>query len=429
MPTATDVDNRPVAIGKWPRLRNSRNGLNQHNRYHHHANNALRQRHGQAVSQNEHRQWCNLENCVHSCDESSNICTDVLLQPELLHELYGIDRSSSANPLLEFCLDGGGLSRKCMNDTFDLTTNQRTTEAITDLLQPCLLSHCSTCSEVSDTHDGTKSRFVAKLSMHLRQTGCDINVQDSKGLTPLHHLIQGCSKENFSTIMEAAELILSHADPNKDLVDSVEGDTVLSRLHVLLENRKKSQGLASSTLVPLVSLLAPKFDVNHINSQERTLLTYSVSLGDSALELTRCLLNHGAQVLPARSDILRDRSAFTWLLRSLMRAPNASLDSHRETLLLLCQNMCEMEAGGPENMRSHVLSTMVHLGHSASIMGPFFLQVRDICAPFWKQPLSLTHLCRSSIRHSLGPKNVAQGVTQLKLPPSLTQYLHYFHFQ
>ena len=68
--------------------------------------------------------------------------------------------------------------------------------------------------------------------------------------------------------MEAAELILSHADPNKDLVDSVEGDTVLSRLHVLLENRKKSQGLASSTLVPLVSLLATKFDVNHINSQD-----------------------------------------------------------------------------------------------------------------------------------------------------------------
>ena len=79
-----------------------------------------------------------------------------------------------------------------MNDTFDLE-NQRTTglaaAAVTDLLQPCLLSHCSTCSEVSDQND--KSRFVAKLSMHLRQTGCDINVQDSRGLTPLHHLIQG----------------------------------------------------------------------------------------------------------------------------------------------------------------------------------------------------------------------------------------------
>ena len=228
--------------------------------------------------------------------------------------------------------------------------------------------------------------------------------------------------------MEAAELVLSQADPNKELVETSQGDTVLSRLHVLLEDRKESD-LAPAALVPLVSLLAPHFDVNHINSQERTLLTYSVSLGDSALELTRSLLNHGAKVLPARSDILRDRSAFTWLLRSLMRAPNQSLESHRETLLLLCQNMCEVEAGGPETMRSHVLSTMVHLGHSASVMGPFFLHLRTLLAPFWKQPLSLTHLCRSSIRHSLGPKNVASGVTQLKLPPSLTQYLHYYHFQ
>ena len=173
MPTATDVDNRPVAIGKWPRLRgHGRTGQNP---------NALR-RHGHQGSQ-RHSDWCTLPNCVHSCDESSNICTDVLLQPELLSELYGIDRSTSANPLLEFCLDGGGLSRKCLNDTFDLKTDDL-------LLKNCLLSHCSTCSEVSDSQDSS-SRFVAKLSMHLRQTGCDINVQDSRGFTALHHLIQG----------------------------------------------------------------------------------------------------------------------------------------------------------------------------------------------------------------------------------------------
>ena len=86
MPTATDVDNRPVAIGKWPRLR--RNG--------HAYPIALRRT--QTLTQNSnhstttHKDWCTLENCVHSCDESSNICTDVLLQPELLQELYG-DRS------------------------------------------------------------------------------------------------------------------------------------------------------------------------------------------------------------------------------------------------------------------------------------------------------------------------------------------------
>ena len=86
MPTATDVDNRPVAIGKWPRLR--RNG--------HAYPIALRRQQPHTQNSNNstttHKDWCTLENCVHSCDESSNICTDVLLQPELLQELYG-DRS------------------------------------------------------------------------------------------------------------------------------------------------------------------------------------------------------------------------------------------------------------------------------------------------------------------------------------------------
>ena len=183
MPTATDVDNRPVAIGKWPRLRgHGHRALAGQNP------NALRRHGGQSQ---RHADWCTLPNCVHSCDETSNICTDVLLQPELLSELYGIDRSTSANPLLEFCLDGGGLSRKCFSDTFDLKTPSENDP--NETLINCLLSHCSTCSEVSDSQDDSSSRFVAKLSMHLRQNGCDINVQDSRGFTALHHLIQGKS--------------------------------------------------------------------------------------------------------------------------------------------------------------------------------------------------------------------------------------------
>ena len=83
MPTATDVDNRPVAIGKWPRLR--RTG-------HAYPIALRRQQQQQQQQQQQHKDWCTLENCVHTCDESSNICTDVLLQPELLQEFYG-DRS------------------------------------------------------------------------------------------------------------------------------------------------------------------------------------------------------------------------------------------------------------------------------------------------------------------------------------------------
>ena len=213
--------------------------------------------------------------------------------------------------------------------------------------------------------------------------------------------------------------MLSHYPAfNINLADKLNNDTALTCLHKVLD-----AGLPQESLVKLASILLDKhFSAEHVNGHQRTLLTYSVALGDSSLELTRCLLNHGAQVLPARScDVLRDRSSFTWLVRSLMRTQ--TLDSHRQTLMLLCQNMTEMV--GPEVTRSHVLTTMIHLGHSASIMAPLFIQLRALIAPYWSQPLNLAHLCRSSIRRSIGPKNVWQGARALNLPPSLTQYLHY----
>jgi hypothetical protein len=86
MPTATDVDNRPLAIGKWPRLRrNNQNALRRPRTAHLDSSDEGRG----TVRQYHHRDWCTLDDCVHSCDEGSNICTDILLQPELLQEFYG----------------------------------------------------------------------------------------------------------------------------------------------------------------------------------------------------------------------------------------------------------------------------------------------------------------------------------------------------
>jgi len=502
MPTATDIDNRPVAIGKWPRLR----GSNNRNAAIISTNHALRRNrannqsnslfatgdsdtsyeraellggHSENVNtpSGKHSDWCTLENCVHNCDEdSSNPCIDVLLNPELLQEFYGDKCLTSANPLLEFCLDGG-LSRKLPSSTpiseavpvhppsafannetalgvdlvsttlaaSDLVSNTLTSSPTfetkhaqslcttnttsttkpenvisSSLVATSLLSHCSLCSQQVQTCSD-KSQFVSQLRMHLRQTGCDINVQDSQGFTALHHLIQGCSKENFAPVMEAAELLLNQLEPcriNPDVYDLQDHNSPLTSLHMLLD-----QNLPQSSLVKLARLmLAHDFDVNHINGHDRTLLTYSVSKGDLYLDLTKLLLNHGALILPARSNIVRDRSAFTWLVKSLMT--EQSLDGHKETLLLLCQNMAEVN--GPEAMRSHTLSTMIHLGHTASVMAPLFMQLRSLIVPFWSQPLDLVHLCRNSIRRSLGPKNISLGVTQLNLPPSLSHYLHYY---
>ena len=101
---------------------------------------------------------------------------------------------TSANPLLEFCLDGG-LSRKFPTSEVQAFANKKinggtmcTTQEEEAQLPSSVLSLCSTCSRVQDVD---KSQFVSQLRMNLRQTGCDINVQDSQGFTALHHLIQG----------------------------------------------------------------------------------------------------------------------------------------------------------------------------------------------------------------------------------------------
>ena len=91
--------------------------------------------------------------------------------------LLSIAGLTSSNPLLEFCLDGG-ISRK-------ETSPSEKPDDLTKVTS--LLSQCSTCSDwLSSDHP-----MLEAVDLHLRQTGCDINVQDVQGKTALHHLIQG----------------------------------------------------------------------------------------------------------------------------------------------------------------------------------------------------------------------------------------------
>ena len=91
---------------------------------------------------------------------------------------------TSSNPLLEFCLDGG-LPRK---ESF--VEKLTTTDEENDVFNPktSLLSQCSTCS---DWLASDYSTILDTFNQNLRQTGCDINVQDRQGKTALHHLIKG----------------------------------------------------------------------------------------------------------------------------------------------------------------------------------------------------------------------------------------------
>ena len=119
---------------------------------------------------------------------------------------------TSSNPLLEFCLDGG-FSRKDSSqrsapaeDSILPILTTTSAEASRPLLpQTSLLSQCSTCS---DWLASDYSTILDTFNQNLRQTGCDINVQDRQGKTALHHLIKG--KPLFLIDLLESELDLNY---------------------------------------------------------------------------------------------------------------------------------------------------------------------------------------------------------------------------
>lgn len=392
MPTAKEVDNRPMAVGKWPR------------NHHHHHHSGLDRYH-------RNRQKCSVdENCIHNY---GNLCLDVLLRPELLNEIYG-DRSilgSSSNPLLEFCLDGGYLKNVENGDKEQMSP---------------LLDLCSEFSNSSWQRSSSSNNKITKTLQHICQTGCDINVQSSQGYTALHFIINGCNKETFEDVFEAATVLLHHG-LDVTLEDN-DGNTCLTYLGVLLERQLFAEGLELAKLF----LNDSRCNSNHLNRSARSLLSYSAAQGDACSDLTRLLLNHGAQVWPFRaptgcdaSDVIRERdaSAFTAFFRAAMSGQG--LSNSQVTLRLLCDAM----GAEPEFMRTHVLGTMLHLGQLSSgatspWMVALYVQIKAFMAPYWQQPSSLRYLCTNRIRAALGPKNIISGAEALNLPTSLLSYIH-----
>jgi len=236
----------------------------------------------------------------------------------------------------------------------------------------------------------------------------------------------GCSKESFDSVFDSTCILLRHGFDVR--LEDVDGNSPLNFISKLLDRKLFREALELSKII----LQDPRCDSNSVNTFGRSLLSQSVTHGDDCVDLTRLLLNNGASVFPFRAtpesnadDVTRERdaSAFTWYLRTAMRQQDLSASSL--TLKLLCDAM----AVEPELMRTHVLSTMLHLGQqssgaNSSRLASLFIELKSVMAPYWRQPLPLRCLCVNRIRRALGPKHIATRAQQLNLPSSLIGHLH-----
>ena len=251
-------------------------------------------------------------------------------------------------------------------------------------------------------------------------TGCDPNQISWRGLTPLHTLLASPHAPPLQPIASA----LLEAGARLDLTDP-EGRSPLNCLELLLATDRMAEAAELCEL--FLSQPGGSCDVNHIDAEDRSLLSHSVTYLDRSAELTRVLVNHGGRVWPLPAppspvtvpDLTRDRelSAFTWFLRSAIQA--SSLGGAEDTLTCLCHEM----GRDPGRMKAHVSRILLSEGKHPRVLGPLYRQLRLRMAPFYTQPQHLRYLAWNSIRKSIGPKRLSTGSKQLGLPSPLRRYL------
>jgi hypothetical protein len=297
----------------------------------------------------------------------------------------------------------------------------------------CLLEHClgwdtplekEEAEEVSSPLLQVCSPLNVPTLCRLLTQGCDPNLTSSRGRNALHLLI--ASPSNPSTcphLLLPAASVLIQAGASLDQRD-LEGSTPLVSLACLLEQK---QFAVAAQLATLFLTSDTNCDVNSVNLEGRSLLSYSVTYLDSSAELTRLLVNHGARVWPSPTvpknptvDQIRqdkEQSAFTWFLRAVIK--QRTLASTDTTLNCLSHEMGKQ----PRRMKAHVLRVMVSEGRHPRVLGPVFLQMKLSMEPFWSEPQDLRYLAWNSVRRALGPRRLERASGQLGLPPPLTRYL------
>ena len=243
------------------------------------------------------------------------------------------------------------------------------------------------------------------------------------------------SGQVHNQVVDCCQYLLSQgADPNT--VDNYGETPLISVRHLLLQRRFNE---AYAIVCLLTNNLELAVDVNAVDKRQHTLLAYSVGFGDITENVTRHLLNSGADVWQDHTnDKLSDDSAFKFFLKSLMQN-NTTIDLSKKTLEMLCTAMSEQH----HRMGKHIDRCMIEMGVAPRVNGPLFKRLRTIMAPFMGKPQSLKNLCLTSIRRSVlqnrplkrlnqayrkSPKvvlhsNTVAKVSRLNLPQQIQQLI------
>ncbi|XP_046647117.1 uncharacterized protein LOC124337107 [Daphnia pulicaria] len=247
------------------------------------------------------------------------------------------------------------------------------------------------------------------------KTQSDSHSSSSSSLSALHAVLLEAA-DRHADEQRAAVVLVGRIDDilggGVDVnVTDERGETALSYVKILL--RKGCFRLAHQVASHLLDHGAL---VDAEDNGQQTLLSHSVAALDGASDLTRLLLNRGADVWH-RNGTGGD-SPFGSFLQAIVRCRCVS--GATITADLLGRTM----GSRPEAFKALVLRSMLRHGRFIRVLGPVFVQLKSILSPYWRQPQPLRYAAWTVIRrHSSPVKSWARELQQMGLPPSVLRYL------
>lgn len=311
-----------------------------------------------------------------------------------------------------------------------------------------VLLECSSCRNLPTFKFSDSDTFKFKRdSSLLSSSNCSCPpcplvyklTSKSSSLSPLHALFAGDTLDSWEDILEQVRVIVE--TPQWLTCTDGEGNTPLlagGRKLLKLGEFDKAAELAAI-------LLRAGSQPDASNAEGRTLLAYSVSHVDEAIELSRLLINAGASVWPLAGETSTEQAAssdvagpstsstestpapvdsiFTCYLRAIMRKRRLD-EACFQTLSLIAQSMGEQ----PSRMHTHVMRTMFDHARCVRVLGPVFLQMKLTMSQHWGQPQSLQTLARTTFRkHALCSQQPLNrpSLEELGLPLPLQKFVLY----
>ena len=275
--------------------------------------------------------------------------------------------------------------------------------------------------------DNPPDAVLADLVDYVNENG-DVNITTTSDDKNMLHL----AIERLETLQDTLQVMsylstlpikINHVDLN--------GDTALTLIGQKISKTENSEMFFICQIV--ANLLRMGANIHHRNNKGMCLLSYSLKHLDYSIELTRMLLNNGA-------DMLRDReSSQNYPLAVFIRKiiEQGSLDNSERSIHLLGSVLCAKGTRTAyDHLESGILSTLLaEAKYPRSNVPNLIIELKEKFEYYWSEPATLQnisiHTIREALANNLNPDRkifIDDQIDNLLLPVKLTNYLNLYNF-